>query len=68
MIPFALHYVNLVESFMDRSEVEPQETSGLARFVLPQGASVPPVSAYLLKDFDAAVDRESFNYEPSPTE
>ena len=46
---------------MDHTETEQQEPSGLSRFAIPAGAEAPPLSAHLVKDFEAAVARENFD-------
>lgn len=47
---------------MDRPETDQQEPSGLSRFAIPAGAEAAPLSAHLVKDFDAAVERENFSH------
>lgn len=40
-----------------------EEPSGLSRFAIPEGAPVPPLRADLVADYEAAVEREHFDYE-----
>lgn len=37
---------------------ETDEPSGLARFAIPEGAPVPPLSADLVADFEATAKRQ----------
>ncbi|MDH1340535.1 hypothetical protein [Ectopseudomonas oleovorans] len=48
---------------MDRTEYDPQESSGLSRFAIPADAPVRPLSAHLVADFDRAVAAEHFDHE-----
>lgn len=39
-----------------------EKSTGLSRFAVPEGAPVPPLSADLVADYEAAVEREHFDH------
>jgi len=47
-----------------KSRNGPSAGSALSRFAVKPGSAVPPLRADLVKDFDEAVAREHYDYDP----